>query len=432
MNRRFVIQVQKDKLAYGFSISLLVLYAFTTGLASKIYRSGALLYGTFLISIIALFAVSNRKRMKFSVNESCVILMILFMVFNNNANLRNGAYEQLIFSVTFYLAYINLNRSGEWIEFLFSLVCPIGIFYGIATYFFRINSGAYYSIVIPLFSNYTSEYQQNYAYLNGFMNGFTPNGALNAFYIICAIGILITKIMAGQNKHKSGNIICIVVLCGAVLMTGKRAHFMFALLSIIVVYFCSYKRNALKKYLKFFIVFFAGFITFMVASKYVPSLLSVFNKFRMQSNVGRMDSGRFIMWRQAFTFFKSNLFFGIGWDGFKYSYGSLSGSILNVHNVYIQILTEMGIFGAIPFFVFFVNSFSHSFKALKYVCDIEQIDFKKKAMVMYALFIQLFFLLYCLTGNPLYDATTLLMYLLSCAIGEYFFYYSEEGFVENK
>ena len=131
------------------------------------------------------------------------------------------------------------------------------------------------------------------------------------------------------------------------------------------------------------------------------------------------------MWKQAFEYFKSNFLFGIGWDRFKYSYGVLSGSALNVHNVYIQILTEMGILGAIPFFAFFVNSLHHVFKVLKIARDMDVINSRNKAFVMYALFIQIFFLLYCLTGNPLYDATTLFMYLLSCAIGDYFFYHQE-------
>lgn len=423
MNRRFV--VRKDTLAYIFSILLLVIYAFSTGLGPTIYRSGALLYGTFAISILVLFGVTSKYRTitRFTPNEAFAGLIILLMILNNNANIKHGAYEQLFFSITFYLVFIAINRSCDWIKITLSIICPIGIFYAAATYFFRINSGAYYSIVVPLFSNHTSFYQQNYAYLNGFMNGFTPNSAINAFYIICSIGILTTTLIAGEKRYKGIKTGCIVFLTGALLMTGKRAHLLFAILAIVVVYFGSSKKDVLKKYFKFFMIVAVGLIIFVIAAQYIPSLLSVFNKFEMQASEGRLDSGRFIMWTQAFEFFKKNLFFGVGWDGFKYSYSILSGSTLNVHNVYIQILTEMGVIGAIPFFLFFVNTFRHAIKALKSNCDMDKGTVDIKAAIMFAVFIQIFFLLYCLTGNPLYDATTLFMYLLSCAIGDYFYYH---------
>lgn len=421
MNRHFV--VKKDTLVYVLSFTILILYAFTTGLAPIIYRSGFLLYGTFILAIILLFLATSkfRKNSKFTSNEFFSMLIIVLIVFNNNANIRNGAYEQLFFSITFYLVFILINRSQDWIKIVLSIVYPIGMFYAAATYFFRLNSEAYYSIVVPLFSNYTSAYQQNYAYLNGFMNGFTPNSAINAFYIICSIGIVMSSLIAGDNKNKLIKIGLIIFLAGAILMTGKRAHLMFAIVAIILVYFMSNKKNVLNKYFNFLIIGIAAIIVFIIASQHFPSLLSVFNKFEMQSNEGRIDSGRFVMWTQAFDFFKSHFFFGLGWDGFKYSYGALFGSTLNVHNVYIQLITEMGVIGSLPFFAFFINTIRHTIKALKHVCEINK-NTDEKISLVFAFFINIFFLLYGLTGNPLYDATTLFMYLVSCAIGESFYY----------
>lgn len=69
----------------------------------------------------------------------------------------------------------------------------------------------------------------------------------------------------------------------------------------------------------------------------------------------------------------------------------------------------------------FVFSLIHSIKTLKIVA-IEKIQDKEiRFSLVYAVFVQVFFLLYCLTGNPLYDAPTLFTYIFGCAIGEYYY-----------
>ncbi len=68
--------------------------------------------------------------------------------------------------------------------------------------------------------------------------------------------------------------------------------------------------------------------------------------------------GRLLMWGLAWNFFIHSPIFGIGWGNFRMLYGSelhyswLTPDILDVHNVYLQLLAETGIFGFVTFFSF--------------------------------------------------------------------------------
>ena len=412
--------VLRSSFLINFAIGLLIFFAFTIGLTTKVYIGGGIeLYGTFLLALLILALNSPYvKHLSILSKNQALVLILIAWVLINNAELGRGIYERLMFTLFFFLVYLFISEYNEWTGFCLNSIKVLGIVYAMLTVFFALNTGLYVNIVMPVFADYTSMYQQNYAFLNGYLCGFTPNAAINAIYILAALGVCFSNVIV-SNRRKVTSWILPFFLLGILFMTGKRGHLIFCLIALVLVYFINSSEDIINKYSKFVLITFGLVIVFIIAVQYIPALANVFTKFENQTEMGRIDSGRFDIWNYAFGSFLKSPLWGHGWDSFKYLFEPVYGYQINVHNVYIQLLTDVGLLGAIPFYCFFIMSFKHVKKAFKFYKN--STDLKAKRDICFALYIQVFFLLYCLTGNPLYDATPLFLYIISCAIGEYYY-----------
>ena len=206
----------------------------------------------------------------------------------------------------------------------------------------------------------------------------------------------------------------------AIFLTGKRAHAIFGVVAFILAYYFLHSDHPLGRWGKIFLGAVISLGGFVIASEFIPQLMNVINRFVETAASGDIEKGRDVLRATALALWKNNLWFGIGWDGFKYYYLLHGGEYVNVHCVFIQLLCECGIIGAVPFYLFFIVSIWRSILTLKNIAKSKiQNEFIRTNMV-YAVYIQLFFLMYCFTGNPLYDEPTLLSYIAGCAIGEYY------------
>jgi O-antigen ligase len=223
------------------------------------------------------------------------------------------------------------------------------------------------------------------------------------------------------KKKRICHLVWLIAAIIALLLTGKRGHIIFtaaALVFLFYFYMSNHKRGRIIKIL--FALSLVIMLVFVV-SMFVPYILLFLERFVEQAQLGDITSGRVYLQELALQMFNKSRLFGIGWDGFKYKYlGSISidAVMLNVHNVYIQLLTECGIVGALPFYVFFL---SNGFKAVQSLVKMVKRPDEEKSIlvlrnVMFAVFVELFFLMYCLTGNPLYDEQTLILYIVGCSI----------------
>ena len=208
----------------------------------------------------------------------------------------------------------------------------------------------------------------------------------------------------------------------ALLATGKRAHFAFFILAIVIVYYYLNCDQPVKRGFKIVAIIAVGMFLLVLLVNYVPFIANNVNAWIDRFSSDNIDSGRSGLRVIALSLFKENSLFGIGWDGFMYSYASIFGTQIAVHMNYLQLLCEVGIIGAIPFFAFFAISFTHVINSLKEIVVYSPNDTDAKFFLAFATYYQTFFLLYCLTGNPLYDASTLFPYMASCAIGEFYFW----------
>ena len=113
---------------------------------------------------------------------------------------------------------------------------------------------------------------------------------------------------------------------------------------------------------------------------------------------------------------------GIGWGGFKHEYYKVIGTYsttspwVDCHCVFLQVLCEMGVFGEILFLIATVGGLKLNWNYLKRAKRNQIIVTKNEIIVLtLTLGIQSFFLMYCVTGNCLYDCEAFFPYVLACA-----------------
>ena len=118
--------------------------------------------------------------------------------------------------------------------------------------------------------------------------------------------------------------------------------------------------------------------------------------------------------------FKQKPFLGIGWEGFKYSFYKVHGAYLNeyqfmnVHNVYLQICCELGLIGEIIFVIRILYDLFFQFKMINWK---NSENSESQHILAFSFSMNILFLLYCFTGNPLYDAEFFIPYMLIIGAG---------------
>ena len=109
-------------------------------------------------------------------------------------------------------------------------------------------------------------------------------------------------------------------------------------------------------------------------------------------------------------YFEQSPVFGIGWNNFMKMF-TLRNT--HCHNIYYQLLCETGIVGFSVFIFFFVTRIIGTIKKLNLSIYMEM---KEAPWLKLSLFIQVFFLLYGFSGNPLYDIEETILYFFAVGI----------------
>ena len=143
---------------------------------------------------------------------------------------------------------------------------------------------------------------------------------------------------------------------------------------------------------------------------------SVFDRYEesmeLRDSGDSLSASRDILRAYALSIWMENPLFGIGWNQFS----QLGADFSTVHNVFIQLLCETGIFGLL--FVMTPIIFT-VIRTRNLVVKLRDVEYEYNGLLLFSLFYQLFFIMYFFTGNPLYDYPYLIPYFISVSI----FYY---------
>ena len=127
----------------------------------------------------------------------------------------------------------------------------------------------------------------------------------------------------------------------------------------------------------------------------VNLVLSLFAE-QSESSANQVTSGRYSSFLQAWEWFRQSPLRGKGWYYFQRNYYNeyLGTYLVNVHNIYLQLLCEGGILGLAGFMAPALATFATAVKqALAY-----QEDSLLRVPMEFAMCYQLFFLIYGVSG----------------------------------
>ncbi|MDC7228000.1 MAG: O-antigen ligase family protein [Spirochaetales bacterium] len=395
----------------SLSVILFLMFSFTVDLRRYIYLHSLFAYLSLVISISFMFIYNNdvlnrRFSLKFTKIEFFWLIGLFFVILNNPDvfNLSDNFFIQL--SVCIVLLIIT-RFNNYFSKAAYSFILFIGWFYALTTVVFSFIPSFYLDKIVPLFME--SQIPELIAQQRrGALSGMTGHYSTNGIYL--AVSLCVAVSMYYMKKDRL-SLLSSIVFFIALFMTGKRAQSILMVLSIIIVLFLFNKRKLTLKFLIQFL-FYSGLfmIGIYLVSLFIPSILNVINRFQETSDGGDITLGRLYFYALALEQFSNSPILGIGWGGFFRMTGH------DVHNVYIQLLTETGIVGFSFFLFLLLYSFKKGKNILRKNIKNENVSADEKIDLVFANIIQVFFLLYCLTGNPLYDEQVLFVYFLSLFI----------------
>lgn len=211
----------------------------------------------------------------------------------------------------------------------------------------------------------------------------------------------------------------------ALILTTKRGVLIFSIAALMGGYVLCQRRNKLSRTFKVLGIFIIILTLFLILAPIIPSFAAVLDRFSTMGSDGS-SAERLLLWNLAISKFKSSPIFGIGFWGFKYAYSSeiystltttSTNAYLNAHNVYLQVLCEMGIIGFLVYIVCVVSTLVITIKNINYFNESDD----KRALLL-SLSLQIFVLLYNFTGNCLYDVVFVFQAIATAVTYRYLYF----------
>lgn len=138
----------------------------------------------------------------------------------------------------------------------------------------------------------------------------------------------------------------------------------------------------------------------------IPGFHRIFSTLSDVNNGISTSSSRDFLWASALNVFHSSPVIGVGVGRFM----QVSGSDMDAHNAYLQILAEQGIVGLLLFIIPLVYCVINTIKQMYYRKN------ESCETLYFSLFIQFVLILYSITGNPMVNPYGYMIYFLAISI----------------
>ena len=411
--------IKKISLIYVF------LYVFNTALIFKLIGSQISMI-LFITSFIFLLLLSlSRKLKKYQLITLLLCLIVFFIQITNNHYIFEGREADVIkYSLCLMLPFIIVTNK-DLVNMFPKLMTVFGLEHVFLTMVIQLFRNLYINNIMPWL------YNGNYTYANlqfnlGYNPGITSNYSTNAVYISIAIISVFANYL---NKKRKSDLILLIVSFVALLYTAKRAHLIFSIITCIFMYIFVNRKKVSKKIIKILIYVIIIGMAFVITSTFVPAITKVIDRFEEGYQSGDMLNGRTELYSLALDLWNDNKLLGNGWGSYSYYYKIRyhwnNIEYLDTHNVYLQLLCEVGLVGLAFFLIL-------AFKILEKNIKVNKIYMKQSQASIFTLGYVLFFLMYCFSGNPLYDTFCYSIFFASVGITRYLYYERVVGEKENE
>lgn len=353
----------------------------------------------------------GKKYIKFNLTQTIIYLLMVFFVLRNNPSIKSLSAVVVLYTVAMLTLVVTASYQGEeWIDYFFKICKVWYMFYALYTIIEKFSVYLFLFSVMLFPSGADTLYSQ---YNSGCMPGLTNHYSTNGMLLGAGIIIFGSELIYRKRKK---DILLFAIMLIALLLTGKRSDIIFTVGGLYLAYYCfmsNKKKTRLTNTIT--IIIFVSLALFIVIN-FIPSLATFINRFESTAESGDVTLGRTKMWAVAMDCFLENPVLGIGWGRFKYR----NLKEWNAHNIYVQLLAETGIVGFLVYIFFFISTLVKSWQYLKAIRIKGNAKEKEELYLIFSIAMQVFFLLYGFTGNPLYDKEVYVPYYIACTITYYF------------
>jgi len=409
----------------ALGLSLFVIYLFTQRWLELYLQSRPLQIIMVFVSLLLIFmAVFNRNFIKSKlIALDCIwlpaILFILaYILFYGNPAYR---YDIFIYSVGYGLLVLTKVKLIDY-QLSFSIMKFAALTFALGT----VIQYFYTEIFNEFLFNYTVTSSQEMIsrltrrnYYPGFAFG---QPAVAAVYLSVGIGAVISLLEKNHVRTIINSILLFLLLL-ALFMVGKRALLVATFAAIPFMYiFSALGKDIWKRILvsSTLMLVLAG-----LALLVVPYIDDFAFLQRIQQLIGVITGGeltgsllvRYTIYTDAWALFMENPVLGVGWNNFELITSGFYSSDYEVHNVYLQLLTEMGIVGFILVFTPLAYSYYITFKAYrKTLTDQTVYNVIWSKGLLFSLYYQSVFLIYAFGESPFYHLIHVSFYFFALTI----------------
>lgn len=415
-----MLKLTKKNLLVPTAFFLFFLMSFRT--ITFFLPAGKLYYLTVLASVFLMYLYGCRiHHMEMKYNTLFAWVMLLIPLTFNNQDVKNSSFQQIIVFYSVFVMIPVLNKRTEWVSYLWNVIRAYCLFHFLAGLYLLIDKKTLMHFVIPHLTFPKGGVTRKLlmeaisaGYMTGLCNHYSTMGMIMSICVISFSDCLFTD---KKNPYK---VIWFFITAVGLAITGKRGPLLFTIVSIAFTFILFSKirlsvRSIITGIVSVLTVAVASFVAYLK----VPQVRSVIERFTQggdKGNINDMTTGRVeYFWIPALKMFRSSPLIGHGWRSFSHNIVNegfgLHGN--DAHNIYIQLLAETGIIGFIMVVSFFILTWFITFRQIKRFvrCSLEKDAVYLKLSLTY----QTFFLLYGLSGNPLYDIRCYPLYLV-CAL----------------
>ena len=256
--------------------------------------------------------------------------------------------------------------------------------------------------------------------------GIFPNTSAAGAFIVTGLVAYVTRLRK-QLRNNGLKWLIIISFAIAFLIIQKRSFILascIAILTILIVHalFCFRRWDGKVDLYRVLVVGLIVCFIFLVClfsySKigFVRNIMDSFlSKFENENDP---LSGRTVLYELALKLYSKSPVFGIGWAKYRPITKSIyKTATMDAHNVYLQLLCETGIVGTILYVTAVIVSLTLSILHYRktIVSDTSEcVSAKRENLITIemGLFFQIFYIIYSLTGNPLYDYYFVIFYFM--------------------
>lgn len=287
----------------------------------------------------SVFELILRDRLNYLVLLYGGVATASVVVFNHGGPLSQRALVDLLSYLCFYFTVAGWVRSAGQLKIILATLFVSTIC--VALYgFYQAMIGDYGDLYFLIYPNQISEIMPYYwaERITSFLNYCNSlAGYLNLVMPYCLAIILVPVNRTLSLLAR----LCLITASVALLLTESRGAF-FAYGSILVLAILCFSRSAKQR--KNLLVAFL-----IIALALLPLFSTLAT--RVSTLVDASSIQRFMFWTAAWGMFVSSPLTGVGYGRFKelYELPGLQSGIYDVHNLYLQLLSETGLVGFLVF-----------------------------------------------------------------------------------